>query len=76
MTKVRLIPSQNIFYISVMDSKQKRTSNPIERLGFIQLNRQVVRASLDLMALRGWLNSGAIPTKPLVKALTTFNIGI
>ncbi|MFP3037693.1 MAG: 30S ribosomal protein S16 [Candidatus Hodgkinia cicadicola] len=70
MPKIRLIPAPNAFRIAVMDSRRKRTGVALDRIGFVQISPLRTRVSLDIFALRTWLRSGALPTKPLIKLLS------
>ncbi|MFP3018996.1 MAG: 30S ribosomal protein S16 [Candidatus Hodgkinia cicadicola] len=69
MTRIRLVPISNVYHISVSPVRNKRNGRSLERIGFVQTQRKFTRLCVNVLALKAWLNSGALPSKPLVKLL-------
>ncbi|MFP3039076.1 MAG: 30S ribosomal protein S16 [Candidatus Hodgkinia cicadicola] len=67
--RIRLVPVSDVYHISVLNARTKRNGLPLERIGFMQTHRQFARLCINISAFKAWLNSGALPSKPVLKLL-------
>ncbi len=70
MIKIKIIPKFNSYRIVVANALSKRDGRVIKQIGFVDFARSCnYKFCIDILAFKGWLKMGALPTKAVLRLL-------